>query len=184
MAAPTEDVAPEHTSAGELSPDDVAQMDPQAILKLAPSTPAAVLEKHHARPRRLTAEHLSVMDPQEISQLDQQEVHAALVELSQNPRRLPGQTYETDTTGRVIAVHSCGSTRSPSHRATSPRRPRRVPRARARARRSPAAKRAGPTSSDDPSEPGEPEPPRLRLAPPPRAVLSFGCLTTDERGAS
>ncbi len=53
---------------------------------------------------------------------------------------------------------------------------------RPRARRTSSSSR---TSGADPGDegPGEPPPPRLGLAPPPRAILTYGLLTAEQRGA-
>jgi hypothetical protein len=53
-------------------------------------------------------------------------------------------------------------------------------------RRPGGASRSAGGSSGDPDLEGEGEPPgnagRLALAPPPRAILAFGCLTREQRG--
>jgi hypothetical protein len=63
---------------------------------------------------------------------------------------------------------------APARTAPRARSPRRVAR---RSTRSSAA------SGDSPDEGGEPPVGHLRLAPTPRAVFTFGCLTATERGA-
>jgi hypothetical protein len=83
------------------------------------------------------------------------------------------------TTGRHVAR---------MERALLARQPSRVARPRGTGAR--PARRAAASSSTSGSDPGgedsEPEPPasaRLRLAAPPRATLSFGCLAAQDRGA-
>lgn len=45
-----------------------------------------------------------------------------------------------------------------------------------------ARRRSTARSGTPPGDEGPGEPPQLRLAPPPRAVLTFGCLTAQQRG--
>lgn len=74
-------------------------------------------------------------------------------------------------------------------RVNRPTAPRQVARADCpRSEHRPATRRTSSSSrssSADPGDdgPGEPPAASLRLAPPPRAVLTFGCLSADERGA-
>lgn len=67
-------------------------------------------------------------------------------------------------------------------RSTCATQPRTAPRRRER-RAAPARRRSSRSSGSDPGPGDEPEPALLRLAPKPRAFLTFGCLSADERGA-
>jgi hypothetical protein len=64
------------------------------------------------------------------------------------------------------------------------RSPRRQPQP--RRRRTAARRAAGPRAGSDPGDddPDGPPRPRLSLAPPPRAILTYAVLTADERGAA
>ncbi len=79
---------------------------------------------------------------------------------------------------RAARRHLCGQqpARAAARQVYGARRPREGRSARRRARR--ATARAGPGDGG----PGEPPPPRLAVAPPPRAILTYGHLTAEQRG--